>query len=205
MCKPTWFHTRKWPATPEENSSRNQWCCNSMVNKDAAIVRMQENLDPQATCIKMHTHNTQRNPWGCQGYLADSTACEFHCFQWFVVSILKLFISQEKAIKEASAHCFHQPFGLSTGFVIDVMHCVCLGVLAKTLMNLWLNQSHHASPFIITRKVIATNSLVCCTNKMLTLLLFCSWSSLMTGCRISVPSMISTGHQEDGVMSSWRS
>lgn len=46
---------------------------------------------------------------------------------------------QEKEIKGASALCAHHSFDLSTGCVIDVMQCVFLGILAKTLMKFWVD------------------------------------------------------------------
>ena len=49
-------------------------------------------------------------------------------------------------MKGASALLAHKPFDLSVGPVIDVMHCVFLGVIAKTLMGFWFTiQMHTAS------------------------------------------------------------
>ena len=42
---------------------------------------------------------------------------------------------------------------ISAQAVIDYMHCVCLGVVAKTLLSKWLDQSHHSEPFSIRRKL----------------------------------------------------
>lgn len=47
----------------------------------------------------------------------------------------------------------HKHFDLCKGTVIDVMHCVFLGVIAKTLMSCWLDMKHRSSPYSIRRKV----------------------------------------------------
>ena len=64
-----------------------------------------------------------------------------------------LFSVQEKGVKGASVLCSHKHFDLSTGMVIDVMHCVFLGIMARLLMKFWFDVSHHSSPFSIRRKV----------------------------------------------------
>ncbi len=56
-------------------------------------------------------------------------------------------------IKGASILCSHGHFDLSTGMVIDVMHCVFLGVMAKTLMGFWFGTGNRTAPFSIRRKV----------------------------------------------------
>lgn len=56
-------------------------------------------------------------------------------------------------IKGASILCMHKPFDLSAGMVVDVMHCVFLGVIARTLMKLWFGVTHQAKPYSIRRKV----------------------------------------------------
>ena len=61
--------------------------------------------------------------------------------------------TQVKGLKGASALAAHKHFNLSTGAVIDVMHCVFLGVMDKTLMTLWLDSKHRTEPFSIRKKV----------------------------------------------------
>lgn len=56
-------------------------------------------------------------------------------------------------IKGASALCTQKSFNLSAGTVIDVMHCVYLGVMAKTLMGLWFGATGSGKEFSIRRKV----------------------------------------------------
>ena len=56
-------------------------------------------------------------------------------------------------MKAASALSAHPHFDLCRGVVVDIMHCVYLGVLAKTLMGLWLNVEHHSAPYSIRRQV----------------------------------------------------
>ena len=58
-----------------------------------------------------------------------------------------------KGIKGASVLCAHKHFDLCKGVVIDVMHCVFLGVVAKGLMNFWFNVAHRSAPYSIRRKV----------------------------------------------------
>lgn len=53
----------------------------------------------------------------------------------------------------------HKHFDLSSGPVVDVMHCVFLGVVGKTLMNYWLDPAHRSKPFSIRKKVFYTYSL----------------------------------------------
>ena len=60
---------------------------------------------------------------------------------------------QVKGVKGVSVLSSHKPFNLSAGAVIDVMHCVFLGVIAKTLMKLWFDVSHRTAPFSIRQKV----------------------------------------------------
>lgn len=47
----------------------------------------------------------------------------------------------------------HPPFDLVKGVVVDAMHCVFLGVMAKTLIPLWCDTTHRFKPFSIRRKV----------------------------------------------------
>lgn len=64
---------------------------------------------------------------------------------------------QVKGIKGASGLTAHKHFNLSTGVVIDVMHCVFLGLLDKTLMNFGFGVSHSSSPFSIRKTVCKSN------------------------------------------------
>lgn len=64
-------------------------------------------------------------------------------------------ILQVKGVKGASVLAAHPHFDLCRGMVIDVMHCVYLGVIAKTLMGLWLNVEHRSAPYSIRRQVNA--------------------------------------------------
>ena len=66
---------------------------------------------------------------------------------------------QVKGVKGASALAAHRHFNLSTGPVIDVMHCVFLGVIDKTLMTLWLDVKYRTAPFSIRKKVYTCNHL----------------------------------------------
>ena len=56
-------------------------------------------------------------------------------------------------IKGASILSSHLPFDMCAGVVIDMMHCVFLGVIGKSLMKFWFGSSHHAKPFSLRRKV----------------------------------------------------
>ena len=58
-----------------------------------------------------------------------------------------------KGVKGASVLVAHKHFNLCTGAVIDVMHCVFLGVISKTLMGFWLDVRHGAAPYSLRRKV----------------------------------------------------
>ena len=64
-------------------------------------------------------------------------------------------------IKGASALCAHKSFDLSQGCVIDYMHCVCLGVVSKTLMSSWLKPANHSASFSIRRKVAHPKKYFC--------------------------------------------
>ena len=55
-------------------------------------------------------------------------------------------------IKGASILSSHMPFDMCAGVVIDMMHCVFLGVIGKSLMKFWFGSSH-AKPFSLRRKV----------------------------------------------------
>ena len=59
-------------------------------------------------------------------------------------------------IKGASVLCTQPSFDLCTGVVIDVMCCVFLGVMEKSLMGFWFGVSHCRSPYSIKSKVIIT-------------------------------------------------
>ena len=59
-------------------------------------------------------------------------------------------------IKGASVLCTQPSFDLCTGVVIDVMCCVFLGVMEKSLMGFWFGVSHRGSPYSIKSKVIIT-------------------------------------------------
>ena len=69
-------------------------------------------------------------------------------------TIIIIIYTQVKGIKGASVLCTQQSFDLSTGVVVDVMHCVFLGLLEKTLMGFWFGASHRRSPYSIRTKVI---------------------------------------------------
>lgn len=56
-------------------------------------------------------------------------------------------------IKGASVLCVHRPFDLGTGFVIDAMHCVFLGVMSKQLLPFWFGVAHRTKPFNIRKRV----------------------------------------------------
>ena len=47
----------------------------------------------------------------------------------------------------------HRPFNLVKGIVIDAMHCVFLGVMAKTLIPLWCEPAHRLKGFSIRSQV----------------------------------------------------
>jgi hypothetical protein len=49
-------------------------------------------------------------------------------------------------IKGASVLCTQPSFNLCTGVVVDVMHCVFLGVIEKTLMGFWFGSGRRGSP-----------------------------------------------------------
>ena len=42
---------------------------------------------------------------------------------------------------------------LVKGVVVDAMHCIFLGVMAKNLISLWCETTHRFKPFSIWRKV----------------------------------------------------
>ena len=64
-------------------------------------------------------------------------------------------------IKGASVLCTQPSFDLCTGVVIDVMHCVFLGVMEKSLMGFWFGASDRGSPYSIKSKVIITITISC--------------------------------------------
>lgn len=49
----------------------------------------------------------------------------------------------------------HKPFDLHVcaGMTVDIMHCVFLGIMAKTLITFWFGVSHRLKPFSAWRKV----------------------------------------------------
>ena len=59
-------------------------------------------------------------------------------------------------IKGASILSAHESFKLSTGVVIDVMHCIVLGVVSA-LMGMWFGVGHRGKPFSIRNKVCTHN------------------------------------------------
>ena len=61
--------------------------------------------------------------------------------------------TQVKGIKGASVLAAHKHFDLSKGAVIDVMHCVFLGVMEKNLLSFWFDIKHRSAPYSIRRKV----------------------------------------------------
>ena len=67
--------------------------------------------------------------------------------------------AQVMGIKGASVLCTQPSFDLSTGVVIDVMHCVFLGLVEKTLMGFWFGASRRGYPYSIRTKV--TSIIVC--------------------------------------------
>ena len=67
--------------------------------------------------------------------------------------IQHIFSLQVMGVKGTSVLSRHNHFNLANGVVIDVMHCVFLGVVAKTLMKYWLDTAHRTAPFSIRRKV----------------------------------------------------
>ena len=69
----------------------------------------------------------------------------------YVITVL--FIIQQMGIKGASILCIHKPFDLCAGMVVDAMHCVFLGVMAKTMTTFWFGVSHRLKPFSVRRKV----------------------------------------------------
>lgn len=50
--------------------------------------------------------------------------------------------------------CTQPSFNLCTGVVVDVMHCVFLGVMEKTLMGFWFGSDYRGSPYNIKAKVV---------------------------------------------------
>ena len=62
-------------------------------------------------------------------------------------------ITQDTGVKGASALCVHRHFDLCKGVVVDVMHCVFLGVISKTLLKFWLDVRYRAAPFSMRSKV----------------------------------------------------
>lgn len=66
-------------------------------------------------------------------------------------TIIIIIDTQVMGIKGASVLCTQQSFDLSTGVVVDVMHCVFLGLVEKTLMGFWFGASF---PYSIRTKVI---------------------------------------------------
>ena len=66
-----------------------------------------------------------------------------------------MYLTQVNGIKGASILSAHKPFKLPTGAVIDVMHCILLGVMTN-LMNMWFGVGHRSKPYSIRRKVHTT-------------------------------------------------
>lgn len=54
-------------------------------------------------------------------------------------------------IKGVSVLSLHPPFDICAGVVVDMMHCVFLGVIGKNLMKFWFGSAHHAKPFSLRR------------------------------------------------------
>lgn len=67
-------------------------------------------------------------------------------------SVLTNLNMQVNGIKGASILSAHKSFKLPTGVVIDVMHCIFLGVV-NALMAMWFGVGHRGKPFSIRNKV----------------------------------------------------
>ena len=85
----------------------------------------------------------------------------------------------------------HKHFNLTNGVVIDVMHCVFLGVVGKTLMKYWLDTAYRTAPFSIRRKVMDIILSTALLNSPCTIV---RWSSVTRGWQTSVYHMTSAGH-----------
>ena len=93
----------------------------------------------------------------CQGSCANQNTSKATCVNIQAVHVhvtmqctsydqfLVCFYIQVKGIKGASILAAHKHFNLSTGAVLDVMRCVFLGVIEKTLMNFWLDVRHRSA------------------------------------------------------------
>ena len=60
---------------------------------------------------------------------------------------------QVKGVKGACILSTHVHFDLSRGAVIDVMHCVFLGIVAKSFMKYWFDPIHRLGAYSIKGKV----------------------------------------------------
>lgn len=81
-------------------------------------------------------------------------SCTYNIYNLLIKScVYTNLMLQVKGIKGASILCSHRPFDLCTGVVIDVMHCVFLGVIGKGLMKYWFSSGFHGKPFSLRRKV----------------------------------------------------
>ena len=72
---------------------------------------------------------------------------------WYYTEVCLNSFIQVVGIKGVSVLSLHPPFDICAGVVVDMMHCVFLGVIGKNLMKFWFGSAHHAKPFSLRRKV----------------------------------------------------
>ena len=57
-----------------------------------------------------------------------------------------------KGVKGPAVPFLHPPFNVCQGFVIDVLHCIFLGI-TKNMLSFWLGKAHAKKPHSIRKKV----------------------------------------------------
>lgn len=64
-----------------------------------------------------------------------------------------VFVMQVKGVKGPTVLLLHAPFDICQGFVIDVLHCIFLGI-TKNLLSFWFGKAHTKKPYSIRKKVM---------------------------------------------------
>ena len=56
-----------------------------------------------------------------------------------------------KGVKGPAVPFLHPPFNVCQGFVIDVLHCIFLGI-TKNMLSFWLGKAHAKKPHSIRKR-----------------------------------------------------
>ena len=65
---------------------------------------------------------------------------------------IMLMFSQVKGVYGPSVMCVHKPLNLVQGFVIDMLHCMFLGVSLQ-FIRLWFDGSNQGNPWYTGEKI----------------------------------------------------